>query len=76
MKSERPSAMWPRAGRMSKITTDHWTAAFTIVVDGIQVDFTELPEQKRIQILRSLFAGETNGTLENRGHMEYGKAVS
>lgn len=57
------------------MTTDYWTAAFTIVVDGIQVDFTELPEQKRIQILRQLFAGETSGTLENPEHLKYGKAV-
>ena len=58
------------------MTTDHWTAAFTIVVDGIQVDFTELPEQRRIQILRRLFMGETNGTFENLEQLEYEKAVS
>lgn len=58
------------------MTTDSWTAAFTIVVGGIQVDFTELPEQKRIQILRKLFAGETSGTLENLERLEFGKAVS
>lgn len=58
------------------MVADHWTAAFTIVVDGIQVDFSELPEQKRIQILRELFAGETNSTLESREQLEYGKAVS
>lgn len=68
--------MWLRASRRSEMTTDHRTAAFTIVVDGIQVDFTELPEQKRIQILRSLFAGETNGTFEHLERLEYGKAVS
>lgn len=44
------------------MTTDYWTAAFTIVVGGIQVDFTELPDQQRIQILWRLFVGETNGT--------------
>lgn len=55
---------------------DHWTAAFTIVVEGIQVDFSELPEQKRIQILRELSADETNGTLENQEQLAYGKAVS
>lgn len=43
------------------MTMDYWTAAFTIVVGGIQVDFTELSDQDRIQILRSLFAGETMG---------------
>lgn len=58
------------------MTMDYWTAAFTIVVGGIQVDFTELPEQQRIQILRKLFAGETSGTLENPERLEYGKAVS
>lgn len=58
------------------MTTDNWTVAFTIVVDGIQVDFTELPEQKRIQILRQLFAGETNGILEDKEHLKYEKAVS
>lgn len=58
------------------MTTDYWTAAFTIVVGGIQVDFTELPEQQRIQILRRLFTGETNGTLENPERLECGKAVS
>lgn len=68
--------MWPSARRMNRMTTDYWTAAFTIVVDGIQVDFTELPEQKRVHILRSLFAGETNGTLEGSERLEYEKAVS
>lgn len=68
--------MWPGAGRMSRMTTDRWTAAFTIVVDGIQVDFTELPEQLRIQILRRLFVGETSGALERLEGLEYGKAVS
>lgn len=58
------------------MTTDYWTAAFTIVVSGIQVDFTELPEQQRIQILRRLFAGETSGALERPERLEYGKAVS
>ena len=58
------------------MATDYWTAAFTIVVGGIQVDFTELPEQKRIQILQQLFAGATNGTLEESGRLEYGRAVS
>lgn len=58
------------------MTTDYWTAAFTIVVGGIQVDFTELPEQQRIQILRKLFAGETSGTLEKPERLEFGKAVS
>lgn len=58
------------------MTTDYWIASLTIVVGGIQVDFTELPEQKRIQILRCLFAGETSGTLENPDRLEYGKAVS
>lgn len=58
------------------MATDRWTAAFTIVVDGIQVDFTELPEQMRIQILRQLFVGETSGTLESPERLEYGKAVS
>lgn len=58
------------------MTTDYWIAALTIVVGGIQVDFTELPEKQRIQILRCLFAGETNGTLENPDCLEYGKAVS
>lgn len=56
--------------------TDHWTAAFTIVVDGIQVDFSELTEQKQIHILRRLFAGETNGILEDKEHLKYEKAVS
>lgn len=68
--------MWLKASRRSEMTTNHWTAAFTIVVGGIQMDFTELPEQKRIQILRSLFAGETNGTLEHPERLEFGKAVS
>lgn len=58
------------------MTTDYWTAAFTIVVGGIQVDFTELPDQKRIQILRTLFTSETNGILEDKEHVKYEKAVS
>ena len=45
-------------------------------VGGIQVDFTELPEQQRIQILQKLFAGETSGTYENPERLEYGKEVS
>lgn len=36
--------MWLTTRKMSRITTDYRMAAFTIVVDGIQVDFTELPE--------------------------------
>ena len=75
-KLERPSVMLPRTSRRSKMTTDHWTVAFTIVVDGIQVDFTELPEHKRIQILRSLFAGETQGNLYGEEHMQLEKSVS
>lgn len=61
---------------MSNMAMDYWTAAFTIVVGGIQVDFTELPEQQRIQILCRLFAGETSGALERPERLEYGKAVS
>lgn len=41
--------------------TDCWSVAFTITVDGIQVDFMELPEQSRIEILRALLAGKTEG---------------
>lgn len=53
-----------------------WIAAFTIVVNGIQVDFMELPEQSRLEILKALVAGKTNGTLDMREYLEYGKAVS
>lgn len=55
---------------------DCWSVAFTITVDGLQVDFMELPEQYRIQILRRLFEGETNGTLDCTKPLEYEKAVS
>lgn len=41
--------------------TDCWSVAFTITVDGIQVDFMELPEQSCIEILRALLAGKTEG---------------
>ena len=58
------------------MTTDYWTAAFTIVVSGIQMNFTELPEQQRIQSLQKLFTGETNGTLENPERLKYGNLVS
>lgn len=55
---------------------DCWSVAFAITVDGLQVDFMELPEQYRIQILRRLFEGDTNGTLDHKEPMEYQKAVS
>lgn len=41
--------------------SDCWSVAFTITADGIQVDFMELPEQSRIEILRALLAGKTEG---------------
>lgn len=56
--------------------TGAWSIAFTIVVNGLQVDFMELPEQHRVQILRRLFEGETSGTLDNEEPLEYQKAVS
>ena len=45
------------------MTKDHWSVAFTIVVNGIQVDFMELPEQSRLEILKALIAGKTEGVL-------------
>lgn len=33
--------MWPRPRKMNRMATDYWVAAITIVVGGVQVDFTE-----------------------------------
>lgn len=53
--------MWLTAIMRCRMTTGRWSAAFTIVADGIQIDFMELPEQSRIEILRALLAGKTEG---------------
>lgn len=58
------------------MNTGVWSAAFTIVVNGLQIDFMELPEQCRIQILRSLFEGKTNGAIDNKELFGHDKAVS
>lgn len=53
-----------------------WSVAFTIVVNGIQVDFMELPEPSRIEILMALISGKTNGIFSSEEYLEYEKAVS
>ena len=46
-----------------------WRIAFTITFKGIEIDFMELPDDARLQILKSLIAGETEGVLyEETGH--------
>ena len=37
----------------------NWRIAFTITFKGIEIDFMELPDDARLQILKSLIAGET-----------------
>lgn len=59
---------------MKRIGT--WSAAFTIVVDGLQIDFTELSQQNRIEILKELVQGTTNGEILENDEPEYIKAVS
>ena len=53
-----------------------WSAAFTITVGNLQIDFMELPESCRIQILKSLSAGETNGRIFEEDQPDHQKAVS
>ena len=48
--------------------TKDWSVAFTITFKGLQIDFMELPDDARLQILKSLIlqsliAGETEGIL-------------
>ena len=43
--------------------TKDWSVAFTITFKGLQIDFMELPDDARLQILKSLIAGETEGVL-------------
>lgn len=43
---------------------NYWCAAFTIVVDGVQIDFMELSDHYRLEILKALVAGQTEGTLQ------------
>ena len=40
-----------------------WCAAFTIVIDGVLVDISELSENERRQILLDLSAGKTSGSI-------------
>lgn len=56
--------------------TDCWSVAFTITVDGIQVDFMELPEQSRIEILRALLAGKTEGEFLEIACLQPNRAAS
>ena len=58
------------------MTKGHWCAAFTIVVDDIQVDFMELPEQRRLEILKALITGKTEGRLSEQEATCCGRAAS
>lgn len=40
-----------------------WCAAFTIVLDGQQIDLMELSSISRTQILLQLYSGSTSGEL-------------
>lgn len=53
----------------------NWSVAFTIIFEGIQVDFMELPLEHRIQILQNLAIGETQGIL-HKEERSYGKIAS
>lgn len=44
-----------------------WCAAFTIVIDGVLVDISELSENERRQILLDLSAGKTSGSIFTDG---------
>ena len=52
-----------------------WSVAFTIIFEGTQVDFMELPMENRIQILQDLVIGETQGILRKEERC-YGKTAS
>ena len=41
----------------------NWSVSFTIIVNGIQIDFTELSEKSRVHIIHQLITGEMKGTL-------------
>lgn len=41
-----------------------WSAAFTIIVDGLQIDLAELPPDLRKQIAACILEGRTDGTLQ------------
>lgn len=53
-----------------------WSAAFTITVGNLQIDFTELPQQNQIEILSDLVHGITNGELVEHEETQFIKAVS
>ena len=54
---------------MCEMNIGNWRIAFTITFKGIEIDFMELPDDARLQILKSLIAGETEGVLyEETGH--------
>lgn len=38
----------------------HWSAAFTIVVNGLQVDYSELSKEEQYQILWQLSRNQTS----------------
>lgn len=59
---------------MNKVGT--WSAAFTITVSGLQIDFTELSQQNQIEILRELIQGSTCGEIMEKEKVGYIQAVS
>lgn len=59
---------------MKKIGT--WSAAFTITVDGIQIDLAELPQQNQIDIFCALMRGITAGEIIGNEEVGCVKAAS
>lgn len=50
--------------------TGTWQAAFTIVLDGMEIDWTELSSVSRMEILLQLRKGITSGELFEEESME------
>lgn len=54
----------------------NWTIAFTIEVNGLQVDFTELTNEEQYQILWQLSRGRLSGEFMENGRQNLEKRIS
>ncbi len=54
----------------------HWSAAFTIVVNGLQVDYSELSKEEQYQILWQLSRNQTSGEFLENGVQHLEKRIS
>ena len=54
----------------------NWTIAFTIEVNGLQVDFTELTNEEQCQILWQLSRGRLSGEFMEDGRQNLEKRIS